>query len=137
MAIEALKKELETLEAKKGQLAGDVVGLRMARADFENLQGKVESLSKDLEGAKAAEQLAAERALKALETADNLHKEVDAKRECDASLNAQVDILTKQLENAKVVGLAAVELYVGTLGQFDGVTSSLPPTLLHIASFLR
>jgi len=37
LAIEALKKELETLGAKKDQLAGDVAGLRVARADFENL----------------------------------------------------------------------------------------------------
>ena len=69
MAIEALKKELEMVEAEKARLAGEIAGLRVAHGDFENLQGKVESLGKDLEGAKAAEQLAAERALKALETA--------------------------------------------------------------------
>ena len=52
----------------------EVTGLRIARADFEDLQGKVESLGKDLEGAKAIKQPTAERALKALETAENLRK---------------------------------------------------------------
>ena len=62
---------------------------------------------------KAAEQLAAERALKAIETADNLRKEVDAERESSAALKAQVDMLTKRLEDAKAIQLATVELYVG------------------------
>jgi predicted metal-dependent hydrolase len=55
--IEALKKEVETVEAEKTRLAGEVVGLRVAhtRADFDNLQGKVESLGKELEGVKATE----------------------------------------------------------------------------------
>ena len=43
---------------------------------------------------KAAEQLVVERALKAIETADNLHKEVDAERESSATLKAQVDMLS-------------------------------------------
>ena len=34
-----------------------------------------------MDGAKAAEQLAAERALKAIEASDNLRKEVDTERE--------------------------------------------------------
>ena len=34
------------------------MGLQVARADFENLQGKVESLGKHLDGAKVAKQLA-------------------------------------------------------------------------------
>jgi len=116
LAIEALKKELEMVEAEKAQLAGEIAGLSVARGDFENLQGKVESLGKDLEGAKVVEQLTVECALKALETADNLRKEADAKRESGASLKAQVDILTKRLEDAKAVGLAAAELYVGSFG---------------------
>ena len=88
MAIEALKKELEMVEAEKARLAGEIAGLRVAHGDFENLQGKVESLGKDLEGAKAAEQLAAERALKALERAENLYKEVNSERESSTALKA-------------------------------------------------
>ena len=64
------------------------MGLQVARADFENLQGKVESLGKHLDGAKAAEQLAVECALKTNEMAENLHKEVDAERESSVALNA-------------------------------------------------
>jgi hypothetical protein len=45
-AIEALKKEVELIEAEKTRLVGEAAGLRVAhaRADFDNLQGKVESL---------------------------------------------------------------------------------------------
>ena len=94
------------------------MGLHVARADFENLQGKLESLSKDLEGAKATEPLAAEHALKAIKMAENLRKEVDAERESNTTLKAQVGLLTKRLEDAKAVGLAAAEVYIGALGQF-------------------
>ena len=37
LAIEALKKEVETLEAKKTRLVGEVGGLRTARAKLEEL----------------------------------------------------------------------------------------------------
>ena len=37
LAIEALKKEVETLEAEKSQLAGEVDGLRIAHAELEEL----------------------------------------------------------------------------------------------------
>jgi hypothetical protein len=132
-AIEALKKEVDVVEAEK-----EVVGLCVAHADFEDLQGKVESLGKDLEDVKAAEQLAAERALKALETAKNLYKEVNAEWESSAALKAQVDMLTKHLEDAKVVGLVAADLYIGSLGQFGGVASSLPskPSPYNIFSWM-
>ena len=78
-----------------------------------------------MDGAKAAEQLAAEHAIKANETADNLRKEVDAERKSSAALKAQVDMLTKRLEDAKAIGLATAELYVGALEQFGASTSSL------------
>ena len=55
LAIEALKKELEMVEAKRAQLANEVTVLHMARSDVEDLRVKMESLSKALEGAKAAE----------------------------------------------------------------------------------
>jgi pyridoxine 5'-phosphate synthase PdxJ len=94
----------------------------------------VDSLSKVLEGAKAAEQLAAERALKAVKMAENLRKEMDAKRESSVALKAQVDMLTKHLEDAKAIGLAATELYMGALGQFGALHLHCLPILRRSAS---
>jgi len=96
-------------------------------------------LNKEVDGAKAAEQLAAECTLKAIEMADNLHKEVDAERESSAALKAQVDMLTKRLEDAKSIGLATAELYVGVLERFEGSTSSLPsePLVFNIFSWMK
>ena len=37
-----------------------------------------------------------------------------------------MDVLSKCLEDAKVIGLATAELYVGALEQFGGSMSSLP-----------
>ena len=88
LAIEALKKEVETLEAEKTWLVGEVGGLRTAHAELEELQKKVDLLSKEADGAKAAEQLPAECTLKAIEIADSLRKEVDAERESGAALKA-------------------------------------------------
>lgn len=87
--------------------------------------GKVESLSKALEDM-AAEQLAAERAQKANNIANNLRKEADTERQSSAALGTQVNLLTKRLEDARAVGLAAVELYANALCQFGGVISSVP-----------
>jgi hypothetical protein len=39
-------------------------------------------------------------------------------------------MLTKHLEDAKAVGLAAAKLYANALGQFGGVTSLMPPNPL-------
>ena len=116
VTIEALKREVEVVEAENTWLVEEVAGLHVARADFEDLQGKMESLGKDLEGAKATERLAAEHALKALETAENLRKEVNAERESSVALKAQVDLLTKRLEDAKAFGLAVTEVYISALG---------------------
>ena len=44
-------------------------------------------------------------------------------------------MLTKHLEDAKSVKLAADELYVGVLDQFRGSTSSLPPEPLAFNIF--
>ena len=46
----------------------------------------VESLNKEIEGTKAAKQLATKRALKAIKVANNLRKEVDFERESGAAL---------------------------------------------------
>ena len=88
LAIKALKKEVETLEAEKTQLVGEVGGLRTAHDELEELQKKVDLLNKEAYGVKATRQLAAERALKAIETVDNLRKEVDAERESNTTLKA-------------------------------------------------
>jgi predicted nucleic acid-binding Zn-ribbon protein len=126
LAIEALKKEVDTLEVEKTRLAGEVGGLRTAQAELWKLQKKLDLLNKEVDGAKAAEQLAAERSLKAIEMANNLRKEVDVERESNAALKAQVDLLTKCLEDTRAVGLAATELYVGALERFKGSMSLLP-----------
>ena len=97
---------------------------------------KVDLLNKEANGAKAAEQLAAERTLKAIEAANSLLKEVDAERESGAPLKAQVDMLSKRLEDVKSIGQAAAKLYVGALEQFGGSTPPLPskPSAFNIFS---
>ena len=40
---------------------------------------------------------------------------MDAERESIAALKAQVDVLSKRLEDAKSIGLAVAELYMGAL----------------------
>jgi len=139
LSIEALKKEVDTLQAEKTRLVGEVGGLRTVCAELEEFQKKVDLLNKEVDGAKAAEQLAAEFALKAFELADSLRKEVDVERESGATLKVQVDMLSKRLEDAKSIGLVAAELYVGALEQFGGSTPSLPsePLAFNIFSWLK
>ena len=74
--------------------------------------------------------------MKAIDTAENLHKEVAVERESSAALKAWLDMLTKRLEDTKAIRLAAAELYIGELGQFGGVTSSLPLILRRTTFFL-
>jgi hypothetical protein len=74
------------LEAEKTRLSVEVDGRRTAYANADNIHAQVETLTKQLEGAKAAEVLAVERAQKANETTDNLRKEVDAENESGAML---------------------------------------------------
>jgi hypothetical protein len=45
LAIEALKKEVETLEAEKDHIEGEVGGLIVAHTNLENLWKEVESLN--------------------------------------------------------------------------------------------
>lgn len=78
MAIEAICNELSKIETKKKKLVKEVASLCVAQKDLDELKGKVESLSKALEGLKAAEQLALERAQKANDSAKGLRKEADA-----------------------------------------------------------
>ena len=93
-------------------------------------------LNKEVDGTKAAEQLAIEHALKDIEVANSLQKEVDAERESSAALKAQVDMLSKRLEDAKSIELATTELYVRALEQFRGSTPPLPsePSAFNIFS---
>lgn len=74
MALEALQPESDKVEAEKKQLAE-------GKKDVDELKGKMESLSMALEGLKAVEQLALERAQKANDATTNLHREVDVERE--------------------------------------------------------
>ena len=64
---------------------------------------------------------------------------MDAKRESSAALKAQVDMLTKHLEDAKSIGLATAELYVVVLKCFGGSVSSLPsePLAFNIFSWMK
>ena len=50
-----------------------------------------------------------------------------------------MNLLTKRFEDASMVGLAMAELYVNALGQFGGITSSLPlePSAHSIFSWLK
>jgi len=50
LAIEALKKEVETLDAKKTQLVGEVGGLCTVCAELEKFQKKVYLLNKEVDG---------------------------------------------------------------------------------------
>ena len=61
---------------------------------------------------------------------------MDAERESGAALKAQVDMLSKRLEDTKSIGLAAAELYVGVLEQFRGSMPPLPsePSAFNIFS---
>lgn len=87
---------------------------------MDELKSKVESLNKALEGSKAAEQLALEQAQKATDVIKGLRKEAEAERESSHALAAQVNLLTKRLDEAKALGLLAAELYIDALGEFRG-----------------
>ena len=93
-------------------------------------------LNKEVGGAKAAEQLAAEHALTAIEVADSLQKGVDAERESGAALKAQVDMLSNYLEDAKSIRLAAAELYVGCLSSSEAIRRRCFLSLRHSTSSL-
>ena len=70
---------------------------------------------------------------------NNLRREVDAERESGVALKAQVDVLSKRLEDAKCIGLVVAKLYVGALEQFGGSTPPLPsvPSAFSIFSWLK
>ena len=94
-------------------------------------------LNKEVNGTKAVEHLAAEHALKATETADNLRKQVDTERESSIALKAQVELLTKRLEVANAAGWPQPSFM--WLKRFGGSTSSLPsePLALNLFSWMK
>jgi predicted RNase H-like nuclease (RuvC/YqgF family) len=81
-AIETLKMEVEVLGAEKTRLTMEVGGLSTAHAEAKNLQKEVESLWKRVEVTKTTEALVVKHTSKANETADNLHKKIDAEKKC-------------------------------------------------------
>jgi hypothetical protein len=81
-----LKKEVELLEAEKVRLSTEVVGLSTARTDAENIRKEAKVLRKQMEDAKSVKVVAVERASKVVETAENLHKEIDTKKKSGLAL---------------------------------------------------
>lgn len=114
------------VEAAYRQLSDEIAGLRLAKKDLDELKSKVESLNKALKGSKAVEQLALERAQKALDINEGLQKEAEAEGESSGALATQVNLLTKWFDEAKTLGLSAGELYINALGEFGGVATPLP-----------
>jgi hypothetical protein len=92
-----------------------------------------------LEGSKATEELALERAAKANEICESLHKEIEVERQSSASLESQVTLLSKRLEDASALGLSTAELYASMVGQFGGITPTLPeePSAYNLFCWLK
>lgn len=84
--IKGLQKELDGLTAENKRLEEEAEGLRAVKGDYNEMKTKVESLDKALASAKAAENLALERAQKANEVSENLRKGVDVERSSSAAL---------------------------------------------------
>ncbi|XP_021310427.1 uncharacterized protein LOC110433104 [Sorghum bicolor] len=141
-AIEALKKENETLEAEKTRLSEEVKGFASIRQAVEVLRKENEEfklasevIKKEKEEAEAAaavlresasqhertKDLAVQRAEKAEDVADRLRKELDAERTSAAALQSR-------LQKAEVEAAAVVGLYTHSLAQFGGSTSAPPPS---------
>lgn len=125
LAIEALKKELEVVEEEKKRLVAEVATLRSSHKEIEDLKAKVESLDKALVGSKAIEQFALGKAEKAVDTANRLRKEINAK-ESSGALATQVQFLNKHLDDVKALDLSTAEIYTTILASFGAVTPPLP-----------
>ena len=141
-AIEALKRENETLEAEKARLSEEVKGFSFIRLEVKSLRKErddyksgSEALRKEKEDAEAsaailrtsatevgrARDLAVQRAEKAEDIADRLRKNLDAERASAAAM--QTRMLKVEAEAAADVGL-----YTDSLAQFGGSTSAPPPS---------
>ena len=140
-AIEALKKENETLEAEKARLSEEVQGFSSIRQEVEELRVErdqlkawSEAFKKEKEDAEAsvvvlrasateaekAKDLAVQRAKKAKDIADRLRKELDAERTSAAAVQTR-------MQKAEAEAAAVIGLYSGSLAQFGGSTSAPPP----------
>jgi uncharacterized protein YoxC len=91
------------MDGEKKRLTVEIASLRSTQKDIDDLKAKVDSLDKALAGSKAAEQLVLERAQRVNETAEGLRKEVDVERESSGALVAQVNLLTKRLDEVKAI----------------------------------
>lgn len=125
--IEGLRKEVNCSTTEKKRLEEEVEVLHAAKRDVDELKAKAESLDKALAASKTSEGLALERAWKANNTTENLRKEIDTEKDSSAALLMEVELLKKQLEEAKTLGLAAADAYSSALAGFGGITSSMPP----------
>lgn len=134
-AIENLQNELYCLEDEKKQFSADAEDLRIARLTVEDLKKQVGALEKDVSGSKAAEEVALARLEKVVASNESLRNEIAAERSSSQALSAQVELLQKRLEEARVAGLAAVELYQAALGGFGGTTSPLPADASALSIF--
>ena len=50
----------------------------------------------------------------------------EAERQSSLALGAQVDLLTKCLDEAKAIELSVAKLYISALDEFGGIATSLP-----------
>lgn len=85
-AIEALKSDIEVMEADKAHLVVEVSNLSSTSAEVRTLRQEGDSLRKQLEEAWTAEALAVEHLSKADEVAYGLWKEVDVEKQSSQAL---------------------------------------------------
>lgn len=71
----------------------------------------METLEKEVASSKAIEELALAHVQKANDVIDKLRKEVEVERSSSVALATQVNLLTRQLEEAKTMGLTAARMY--------------------------
>ena len=62
---------------------------------------------------------------KVVDANESLRKEIDAEKSSSQALSVQVDLLQKHLEEARVAGVSAAQLYRVALAGFGGATSPL------------
>ena len=148
-AIDALKKENETLEAEKVRLSEEVRGFSSTRQELEALRKERDELKagsevlkkgkEEVEASAAAlresasqldraKDLAVQRAEKAEGIAIHLRKELDAERTSAA-------VVQTRMQKAEEEAVAVIGLYSSSLAQFRGSTSA-PPTSSDVGASL-
>ena len=96
------------------------------------MKARVSSQEKELTGSKTAEELALARVQKSSEIAEGLRKEVDVERASSVALLKEVELLSKQLEDAKALGQATAAAYSSALVGFGGSLSPFCLRPLHL-----